>query len=239
MKDEYIINISDAVKESGADFLHTHTHVAEVPGCRGLRLHTASSFTAAWEAGETVGMSAAPPYWAIPWVGGQALARYLLAHPERVAGRLVLDVGTGGGICAIAAALAGAARVDACDVDPMALSALAANAALNGVAVGSLAGDAPVEEEGDWEVILAADLWYERFFAGRVTPWLLDQARRRRLVLLGDRGRAYFPRRGVRALEWFSVEDIADTEAGGGAGALVDSAAWEMGPGEGLSNLDM
>ena len=58
-------------------------------------------------------------------------------------------------------------------------------------------------------------------------------------MLLGDRGRAYFPRRGVRALEWFSVEDIADTEAGGGAGALVDSAAWEMGPGEGLSNLDM
>ena len=169
MKDEYIINISDPVKEAGANFVHTHTETAEVPGCRGLRLHTASSFTATWEAAEAAGVSAAPPYWAIPWVGGQALARYLLAHPERVAGRPVLDVGTGGGICAIAAALAGASRVQARDVDPMALAALAVNAELNGVRVQPLAGDPPDGEDGDWEVILAADLWYERFLAGRVT----------------------------------------------------------------------
>jgi predicted nicotinamide N-methyase len=169
-------------------------------------------------------MSAAPPYWAIPWVGGQALARYLLAHPERVVGRRVLDVGTGGGICAIAAALAGACRVQARDVDPMALAALTANAALNGVQIEPMAGDPPDAEDGDWEVILAADLWYERFLAGRMTAWLLEQARGGRLVLLGDRGRAYFPRRGVEALEWFQVNDIADTEAQ----ATLASAAWEM-----------
>lgn len=187
----------------------------------------ASSFTATWEAAEVARVSVAPPYWAIPWVGGQALARYLLAHPERVAGRRVLDVGTGGGICAIAAALAGAARVQACDVDPMALAALASNAALNGVQIEPIAGDPPEGEDGDWEVILAADLWYERFLAGRITPWLLDQARGGRLVLLGDRGRAYFPRRGTKVLEWFDVKDIADTEAG----SIVASAVWEMAAG--------
>ena len=238
VKDEYIINISQPVKDTGADFLHTHTHADEVPGCRGLRLHMASSFTTTWEAAEAAGVSAAPPYWAIPWVGGQALARYLLAHPERVAGRRVLDVGTGGGICAIAAALAGASRVQAQDIDPMALAALAANAALNGVRVEPLAADVPGSEDGRWEVILAADLWYERFFAGWVTPWLRDQARRGRVVLLGDRGRAYFPRRGAKALEWFRVEDVADTEARAEAGALVASAAWEMGSDGEPSNLD-
>jgi len=224
VKDEYIINISKPVKDSGAAFLHTHTDVAEVPGCRGLRLHTASSFTATWEAAEAVGVSVAPPYWAIPWVGGQALARYLLAHPERVAGRRVLDVGTGGGICAIAAAMAGAARVQARDVDPMALAALTANAALNGVEVEPIEGDPPGVGVGEGEVILAADLWYERFLAAAMTSWLRSQAGRGRLVLLGDPGRAYFPRRGVDALEWFHVEDIAGTESE----ATVASAAWEM-----------
>jgi predicted nicotinamide N-methyase len=231
------MNILKPVKDTVADFLHTHTHADEVPGCRGLRLHTASSFTATWEAAETAGVSAGPPYWAIPWVGGQALARYLLAYPETVAGRSVLDVGTGGGVCAIAAALAGAPRVQAADVDPMALSALAANAALNGVEVEPLAGDLPSVDGGDWEVILGADLWYERFLAGRVTAWFAKQARGGRRVFLGDRGRAYFPRRSAKALEWFRVEDIADTEAG--AGTLVASAAWEMGSVGVASNLDM
>lgn len=220
------MNISKPVKDIGADFLHTHTDAAAVPGCRGLRLYTASSFTATWEAAEAAGVSVAPPYWAIPWVGGQALARYLLAHPERVAGRRVLDVGTGGGICAIAAALAGAARVQARDVDPMALAALAANAALNGVEVEPIEGDPPEGAVGDWDVILAADLWYERFLAASMTSWLRSQAGRGRLVLLGDRGRAYFPRRGVQALAWFEVVDVADTEAG----AEVHSAAWEFIP---------
>ena len=218
------MNISKPVKDAGADFLNIHTDAAEVPGCRGLRLHTASSFTATWEAAEVAGLSVAPPYWAIPWVGGQALARYLLAHPERVAGRQVLDVGTGGGICAIAAAQAGAARVQARDVDPMALAALAANAALNGVEVEPIEGDPPEGAVGDWDVILAADLWYERFLAASMTSWLRNQAGRGRVVLLGDPGRAYFPRWGVEALEWFHVEDIAGTESG----ATVASAAWEM-----------
>ena len=50
----------------------------------------------------------APPFWAFPWAGGQGLARYVLDHPETVAGRHVLDVASGSGLVAIAAAKAGA-----------------------------------------------------------------------------------------------------------------------------------
>jgi predicted nicotinamide N-methyase len=147
-----------------------------------------------------------------------------MANPALVAHRRVLDLGTGGGICAIAAALAGAARVQAFDVDPLALAALALNASLNGVHVEPLAHDPRAGEAGDWEVILAADLWYERFLAQGITPWLMGQARAGVLVLLGDRRRAHFPRRGVKVLEWMDVMDVADTEAE----AVVASAAWEL-----------
>ena len=70
----------------------------------------------------------APPYWSLCWASGQVLARHLLADPQWVRGKTVLDVGPGSGVVAIAAALAGAARVIACDLDPDALAATAANA---------------------------------------------------------------------------------------------------------------
>src|SRR5690349_11954396 len=74
-----------------------------------------------------------PPFWAFVWAGGQALARYVLDHPETVTGRRVLDVASGSGVAAIAAARAGAAAVEAVDLDPAAADATARNAAANGV----------------------------------------------------------------------------------------------------------
>ena len=56
------------------------------------------------------------PYWAYQWAGGTALARHLLDHPALVARRRVLDLGCGGGLVAIAAAIAGAS-VSAVDID--------------------------------------------------------------------------------------------------------------------------
>jgi predicted nicotinamide N-methyase len=44
-----------------------------------------------------------PPFWAFAWAGGQALARYVLDHPETVLGRRVLDVASGSGLVAVAA----------------------------------------------------------------------------------------------------------------------------------------
>ena len=76
-----------------------------------------------------------PPYWSFCWASGLALARYLAAHPEWVAGKRVLDFGAGSGVAGIAAVKAGALEVVACDLDPLALAACRANAELNQVAL--------------------------------------------------------------------------------------------------------
>ena len=102
----------------------------------------------------------APPYWSLCWASGQVLARHLLAHPEWVRGKTLVDVGPGSGVVAIAAALAGARRVIACDLDPDALAATAANAALNGVEV-ALSDDLEAcLAEAD--CVSAADILYDR-----------------------------------------------------------------------------
>ena len=117
-----------------------------------------------WEAAALTDMRPAvpPPYWAWPWAGGQALARYVLDHPELVRGRIAADIGTGGGVVAIAAALAGAARVDAIDIEPFAVEACRLNAAANGVAaiVDPIEAD-PTNTDDGWDVVLVGDLWYE------------------------------------------------------------------------------
>ncbi|MEO8284887.1 MAG: methyltransferase [Chloroflexota bacterium] len=56
------------------------------------------------------------------------LARYLARHPDRIAGLDVLDVGTGSGVAAIAAALSGASRVVAVDINPAAAESARLNA---------------------------------------------------------------------------------------------------------------
>ena len=61
----------------------------------------------------------------------QALARYLLDHPEAVRARRVLDFASGSGLVAIAAAIPGAAEVHACDIDRFAIAAIRINAAAN------------------------------------------------------------------------------------------------------------
>ena len=82
-----------------------------------------------------------PPFWAFAWAGGQALARYILDHPEIVRGRRVLDFASGSGLVAIAAARAGAAASTACDIDAFAIAAIGLNAGANGVAVEARAAD--------------------------------------------------------------------------------------------------
>lgn len=101
-----------------------------------------------------------PAYWIFCWASGLALARKILAEPELVRGKRVLDFGAGSGVVAVAAAMAGAARSVACDIDPVSLQASAANAALNGVQV-ELAGDFFKLEE-DYDLIVAADVLYDR-----------------------------------------------------------------------------
>ena len=145
-----------------------------------------------------------PPFWGVAWSGGQAIARYILDNPEFVRGLTVLDMGSGSGLCAIAAAKAGARAVDAADIDPYSTQAILANAHLNGVSITVLENEL-IGAPSRWDVVLAGDLWYERFMAGRVTSWLRQIAREESRVLLGDRGRAFFPRSGVACLERYVV----------------------------------
>lgn len=103
---------------------------------------------------------ARPAYWALCWGSGIALARHLLDRPERVAGRVIVDLGSGSGVAAIAAALAGARRVVACDTDPAARVATADNAALNGVPVDII--DDLTQVPADTDLLLMADVLYDR-----------------------------------------------------------------------------
>ncbi|HVU02609.1 MAG TPA: 50S ribosomal protein L11 methyltransferase [Polyangiaceae bacterium] len=100
-----------------------------------------------------------PPYWAFCWGSGTVLARWLLDHPDSVRGKTVLDFGAGSGVIAIAAALAGARRVVACDADPRALIAVRANARLNGVSLETCMTFEALVEPVD--VLLAADILYD------------------------------------------------------------------------------
>src|SRR3954471_19061619 len=132
-------------------FIRSKTVIATPPLVPEIRLYLATEVTPIWYATESslARSGLPPPYWAFAWAGGQALARYLLDHPETVRGRAVEDVATGSGVAAIAAALAGAATVSVTDVDPEAVAAAHRNAAANHVTLS--------DDEPDPGVILAGD----------------------------------------------------------------------------------
>lgn len=127
----------------------------------------------------------------------------------------MLELGCGGAVAAITAAQSGAAEVTAVDIDPLACLAARENAAANGVSVKVLQVDMLAGTvEDHWDLILAADLWYERFFAHRVSAWLRDRAFAGREVLLADLGRAFLPRQGLRELARIELTDFLGTEQG-------------------------
>jgi predicted nicotinamide N-methyase len=175
------------------DFLTAHTRIVPVPFVPEMVLHQADEPIALWErTEETDGGQQPPPFWAFAWAGGQALARFVLDSPELVSGRTVLDLATGSGLVAIAAALAGASSVTANDIDARALTAARANAAANAVSLELTGGDL-LRSDPAFDVVLAGDVCYSREMAGRVVPFLRRAAGRGSLVLLGDPGRAYLP----------------------------------------------
>jgi predicted nicotinamide N-methyase len=131
------------------------------------------------------------PYWAFCWASGQALARYVLDHPELVRGKRVVDFGAGSAVVAIATACAGAREVIAVDSDPRARRFAAQNAALNAV---SLAVSERVPEAFD--LMTASDVLYEP----EAARYVLDRAQSGRDVLLADAHRRGTPALDVSAL---------------------------------------
>lgn len=126
----------------------------------------------------------------------------MLDQPELVRGKAVLDVGTGSGLVAIAAARAGAARVQANDVDPRALEAAARNALHAGVTLELVPGDAAALPPP--EVVLAGDVLSFVEWAGSLVPWLEGCARAGSSVLVADPQRTFRPRAG-----WHEVACVA------------------------------
>ena len=202
-----------AIDDPGA-FIRAHTQLLPVPHAPEIRLHVASEITPIWrmteEALGAVGLN--PPFWAFAWAGGQAIARYLLDNPQQVAGRQVLDLASGSGLCAIAAMMAGAATALAVDIDPLCADAIALNAAINGVRVSVLIEDLLDRPAPRADLIIAGDVCYERPMAERILSWLSAARKAGARVLIGDPGRTYFPRRGLDLLADYQVKTTRELE---------------------------
>lgn len=194
------------MKTDPRTFVLENTDLVSPPHVPEIRLHLASEAHDLWlkteEDLQEIGLQ--PPYWAFAWAGGQGLARYILDHPETVAGKRVMDFASGSGLVAIAARLAGAADVLAADIDPWAASAIALNAAANDVEIRSTAED-QIGKAVEADVILAGDVFYDREFAAALIPWLTRLAGEGKLVLVGDPGRSYFPKDGLESLAVYQV----------------------------------
>jgi predicted nicotinamide N-methyase len=138
----------------------------------------------------------------------------------------VLDVASGSGMVAIAAAMAGANRVTAADIDPFAVAAIALNATLNGVSVSVEPRDLLDRGPAGWGVVTAGDVCYEEPMASRMIALLRRIAARGRLALLGDPGRAYLPREGLIERARYVVpvsRELEDREA-------REGVVWEVSP---------
>jgi predicted nicotinamide N-methyase len=134
---------------------------ATLPGTElRLWLIDADNMGRAFSPEETRRILEEPPYWCFCWASGLVLARWLAEHPEWVRGKRVLDFGAGSGVAAIAAARAGALEVVACDLDPQALLACRAKAALNDVEL-SYSADFFAETDR-FDLIIVADVLYDR-----------------------------------------------------------------------------
>lgn len=195
-------------------FIRANTAIGTPPACPEIKLHLATAITPMWQATELEMhmQNLPPPYWAFAWAGGQALARHILDSPWLVRGRKVLDFAAGSGIAGIAAAHAGAASVEATDIDPVAVEAIRLNAEANGVAVSAHAGDATSAPTGLWDVVLAGDVCYERPMTERCFPWLRGLAGAGALVLMADPGRAYLPSQGLVQLAVFTIPTSREIE---------------------------
>ncbi|WP_333590906.1 class I SAM-dependent methyltransferase [Brevundimonas sp.] len=197
-----------------AAFIAANTRLQAVPHAPEIQLWLADEITPIWrlteeELGE---MGLPPPFWAFAWAGGQALARWILDHPEEVAGKRVVDFACGSGLVGIAAMKAGAAGVLCADIDPFCAAAVALNAAANGVDLAFTDRDLLDAPPPPADVVCAGDVCYEKPMTDRVLAWLAQARVQGARVLIGDPGRTYFPRDGLTFLAEYQVPTTRELE---------------------------
>lgn len=195
------------------EIIEAHTMLTSVPLVPEIRIYQAAEPIGLWENTElaTGQCGLDPPFWAFAWAGGRALARYVLDHPEFVRGLHVIDIASGSGLVAIAAAKAGAATVTAYDIDELAAAAITVNAQANGVAVSATCADILAEDgqpAPDADLVLVADAFYESGLAANVTRFLEKASTRGATILAGDFGRTYLPRERLVPLESYDVPGL-------------------------------
>lgn len=202
-------------------FIAANLPLTAAPSVPEIRLHMATPASGLHRLLDGPDGGDQPPYWAYPWAGGAVLARFILDRPETVAGRRVLDLGSGSGLVAIAAAKAGARSVTAVDTDRNAITALCLNAAANGVRIDGLVQDTTEGPPPDVDLILAGDVFYEAALAARVTAFLDRCLDAGITALIGDPGRTPLPRHRLRLLAEYAVADFGVTAQGGEKAAFV------------------
>jgi predicted nicotinamide N-methyase len=210
-------------------FIRANTRLKPVPHVPEIMLHVADEAVPIWQKTEEelTEMGLPPPYWAFAWAGGQALARYVLDHRDAVAGKRVLDLASGSGLVAIAAAMAGAAPVMASDIDPFTEGAITLNSEANGVYIDILTHDLlddPAPAVARYDVILVGDLFYERDTAARALAFLDRNAAAGSRVLIGDPGRTYLPKDRLTRLAEYSVPVTRELEDND----IKRTSVWEL-----------
>jgi predicted nicotinamide N-methyase len=196
-------------------FIRDNTRLRPVPLVTEISLYLADEAVPLWQKTEEQldeeGLP--PPFWAFAWAGGQALARYVLDHAIDVRGKRVLDLATGSGLVAIAAARAGALETTAADIDMFALEAVRLNAEANDVDLSLLGYDLLARDTPDrWDVVLAGDIFYERDTAERALAFLSRQAALGAAILVGDPSRSYLPKDRLEKLAEYSVPVTRELE---------------------------
>jgi len=210
-------------------FIRANTRLRPVPLVPDISIFVADEAVPLWQKTEEELNESGlpPPFWAFAWAGGQALARYVLDHPETVRGRCVLDLASGSGLVGIAAMKAGADAVTVADIDAFAISAAVINAEANRVSIATCRDDLlDAPQPGRWQAILAGDIFYEQGTAERAFAFLSSHARAGATVLIGDPGRSYLPKERLIRLADYRVpvtRELEDAE-------IKHTAVWTIAP---------
>ncbi|MCM2475300.1 methyltransferase [Rhizobium sp. CG5] len=194
------------MKTDPESFIVANTALMAPPHVPEIRLYLASEVHDLWlkteEDLDAIGLP--PPFWAFAWAGGQGLARYVLDHRDSVCGRRVVDFASGSGLVAIAAKMAGATSVTACDIDPWAGTAIRLNSRENGVEL-DVSNENIIGRLVDADIVLAGDVFYDRDFADALIPWFAALTAAGKTVLVGDPGRAYCPKQRLEPIVTYQV----------------------------------